>query len=55
MAIKSKEKGKRGGFRVVVHVQVVNNIIYLLTIYDKSEQKDISDKEIEYLLSFIDK
>ncbi|HYX09710.1 MAG TPA: type II toxin-antitoxin system RelE/ParE family toxin [Bacteroidales bacterium] len=55
VAIKSKGKGIRGGARVVVHVQVVNNIAYLLTIYDKSEQKDISDKEIEYLLSFIDK
>lgn len=47
VAIKSKGKGKRSGARVVAHVQIVNNIVYLLTIYDKSEQKDISDKEIE--------
>lgn len=55
VAIKSKGKGKRGGARVIAHVQVVNNIVYLLAIYDKSEQKDISDKEIEYLLSFVQK
>jgi mRNA-degrading endonuclease RelE of RelBE toxin-antitoxin system len=53
VAIKAKGKGKRSGARVIAHVQVVNNIVYLLTIYDKSEQKDISDKEIKYLLSFV--
>ncbi len=53
VAIKSKGKGKSGGARVIAHVQVVDNIVYLLTIYDKSEQKDITDKEIKYLLSFI--
>jgi len=53
IAIKSKGKGKRSGARVVAHLQIVNNTVYLLTIYDKSEQKDVSDKEIEYLLSFV--
>jgi len=53
IAIKSKGKGKRGGARVIAHVQVVDNIVYLLTIYDKSEQNDITEKEIEYLLSFV--
>jgi mRNA-degrading endonuclease RelE of RelBE toxin-antitoxin system len=53
VAIKSKGKGKRSGARVVAHLQIVNNTVYLLTIYDKSEQKDVSDKEIEYLLSFV--
>ena len=53
-AIKSKGKGKRGGSRVIAHVQVVENNVFLLAIYDKSEQEDITDKEIKYLLSFID-
>ncbi|MBP8766341.1 MAG: type II toxin-antitoxin system RelE/ParE family toxin [Ferruginibacter sp.] len=53
LAIKSKGKGKSGGARVITHVQVVENNIFLLAIYDKSEQEDISDKEIGYLLSFI--
>lgn len=53
VAIKSKGKGKSGGARVITHVQVVENNVFLLAIYDKSEQEDISDKEIGYLLSFI--
>ena len=54
VAIKSKGKGKSGGARVITHIQVAGNNVFLLAIYDKSEQEDISDKEIGYLLSFID-
>ncbi|TVQ07648.1 MAG: hypothetical protein EA361_17930 [Bacteroidetes bacterium] len=54
VAIKSKGKGKSGGVRVIVHVQVIENNVFLLAIYDKSEQEDITDKEIKYLLSFVD-
>lgn len=53
IGIKSKGKGKSGGARIIAHLQVVKSTIYLLTIYDKSEQEDITDKEIKYLLSFI--
>jgi len=53
VAIKSKGKGKSGGARVIAHVQIVENNVFLLAIYDKSEQEDISVTEIGYLLSFI--
>ncbi len=53
LAIKSKVKGKSGGARVITHFQVVENNVFLLAIYDKSEYEDISDKEIGYLLTFI--
>lgn len=53
IAIKSKGRGKSGGARVISHFQIQANNVYLLAIYDKSEQEDISDKEIGYLLSFI--
>ena len=52
MAIASKNKGKRGGARVItcnVLVNVENSKIYLLTIYDKGEQDSISKKEIKHL------
>ena len=52
MAIAAKNKAKRGGARVItVHllVNVLNTEIYLLYIYDKSEQTSISKKEIKYL------
>jgi len=53
VAIKSKGKGKSGGARVITHIQIVENNVFLLAIYDKSEQEEISVKEIAYLLSFI--
>lgn len=53
MAIASKGKGKSGGARIITHVHVSETTVYLLTIYDKSEQADISDNEVKYLLSLI--
>jgi hypothetical protein len=52
MAIASKNKGKRGGARVItcnVLIDVVNTEIYLLSIYDKGEQDNISKEEIAEL------
>lgn len=53
-ANKSKSTGKRGGGRVITYVQVIESMVYLLAIYDKSTHGDVTDKEIRYLLSFID-
>ncbi|MEO5650630.1 MAG: type II toxin-antitoxin system RelE/ParE family toxin [Ginsengibacter sp.] len=47
LAIQSKGKGKSGGARVITYVQVVNENIFLIAIYDKSESGNISDKELE--------
>lgn len=54
MAIKSKGKGKSGGARVVTHVIVVRKHVYLLTVFDKSEKENISDKELQELLKMIE-
>ena len=53
LAIKSKGKGKSGGARVITHVYVSKTTVYLLIIYDKSDQKNISDKELKELLNNI--
>ncbi|WP_299250182.1 type II toxin-antitoxin system RelE/ParE family toxin [uncultured Cytophaga sp.] len=53
LAIASKGKGKRGGARVITHIQVINNKIFLLTIYDKSELENLTDKEIESMIKLI--
>jgi len=53
MAIASKGQGKSGGARVIIHVFISGQIVYLLSVYDKSEQDDISDKEILNLLKLI--
>jgi hypothetical protein len=52
VAITSKNKGKRGGARIItcnMLVDVENTKIYLLAIYDKGAQNAISKKEIEHL------
>ena len=52
MAIASKNKGKRGGTRVItcnVLIDVINTDIYLLDIYDKGKKDTASKKEIEQL------
>jgi mRNA-degrading endonuclease RelE of RelBE toxin-antitoxin system len=53
LAIASKGKGKSGGARIITHLQIVKSKVYLLSIYDKSEQQDISEKELESLLKLI--
>ncbi len=53
LAIKSKGKGKSGGARIVTHVYVSDQQVYLLTLYDKSEKENISDKELQNLLEHI--
>ena len=46
LAITSKNKGKSGGARIITYVQVHDESIYLLSIYDKSEQSSITDQDI---------
>lgn len=53
LSIASKAKGKSGGARVITHIAVTETTVYLLSIYDKSEQSDISDKELKALLKQI--
>ncbi|MEX2594028.1 MAG: type II toxin-antitoxin system RelE/ParE family toxin [Anditalea sp.] len=50
LAIASKGKGKSGGARVITCVKVVDGLVYLLTIYSKSDKENISDKELQNLL-----
>jgi mRNA-degrading endonuclease RelE of RelBE toxin-antitoxin system len=47
LAIASKGKGKSGGARVIACVKIVAAVVYLVSIYDKSIQNDISDKELK--------
>lgn len=50
MAVRSKGKGRSGGTRVITCVKVVRRTVILLTIYDKSETGDISNKELAKLV-----
>lgn len=53
ISIASKGKGKSGGARVITYIQLIKSSVYLLAIYDKSEQENISDKELLALLKFL--
>ncbi len=53
LAITSKGKGKSGGSRLITHLKISKNIVYLLTIFDKSDQENIPDKELQELLKEI--
>ncbi len=53
LSIASKNKGKSGGARVITHFMVAEDAVYLLTIYDKSEKENITDKELKELLEYI--
>ncbi len=48
--IAAKGKGKSGGARAITCVKIIGEQIFLLTIYDKSDQDSISDKERDDLL-----
>jgi hypothetical protein len=53
LAIASKGKGKSGGARVIAHVIFQDDIVYLLSIYDKSDIENLTDKEILELAKLI--
>lgn len=55
IAIASKSKGKSGGARVITNFVVIENTVYLLSIYNKSEKENLSDKELEELLKSVPK
>lgn len=55
LAIKSKNKGKSGGARVIINTVLQEENVYLLSIYDKSDKANISQPEIRQLLQYIPK
>ena len=53
VAIKSKNKGKRGGARIITYavcVKTKDKVVILVEIYDKSEISTLSDSEYETVL-----
>ena len=57
LAVKSKGKGKSGGMRVITYVDVEVEleeeeltVVYLMSIYDKSNTSNIADKLLKQLI-----
>jgi mRNA-degrading endonuclease RelE of RelBE toxin-antitoxin system len=53
IAIDSKGRGKSGGARVITHLVFKDDTIYLLSIYDKSDLENLTNKEILELVKLI--
>ena len=53
LAINSKNKGKSGGARIITYFFNADNELYLLSIYDKSEQPIIADMHLKKLINNI--
>ena len=51
IAVKSKNKGKSGGARVITYLLTEHKEVYLLTIYDKSEFDIVDDKMLQNIIS----
>lgn len=54
IAITSKGKGKSGGARVITNFVITEETVFLISIYDKSEKENITDKELIELLKYVE-
>ena len=53
IAITSKGRGKSGGARMITYLKIISNKVFLMDIFDKSEQVNISAKELELLIELL--
>jgi mRNA-degrading endonuclease RelE of RelBE toxin-antitoxin system len=54
LGIASKGKGKSGGARIITHLVVRQQLVYLISVYDKSEIATLTDNDILGLVQQID-
>lgn len=53
LQIMSEGKGKSGGARVITYIKVVENTVYLSSLYDKGEKVTISNQELDQIFKEI--
>ncbi len=53
LRIASKNKGKSGGARIITNVFISGQTVFLLSIYDKAEQQNISPLELKEILKLL--
>ncbi len=53
LKISSKNTGKSGGARVITLVEIIEEQVTLVSIYDKSEKENISSKDLDGYLKRI--
>lgn len=45
----SEQKGKRGGVRVIYYLKLASGKIYMLYVYAKTEQEDLTKEQLRIL------
>ncbi len=55
LSIRSKGKGKSGGARVITYLVLVEETIYLLAVYDKSDMDSMADDDLKALIQELKK
>ncbi len=51
---RAKGRGKRGGFRVIYYLANEQDYIYLLSIYAKNEQTDLTKQQLKDLSKLVE-
>lgn len=51
IANSDKNSGKSGGYRLISYLKIINNEIYLLFIYDKSDFENIKENDIDVIVA----
>jgi mRNA-degrading endonuclease RelE of RelBE toxin-antitoxin system len=49
LAISNKGSGKSGGARIITCVKIIKYVVFLSSIYDKSEKATITNQELKLL------
>lgn len=50
LSIASKNKGRSGGARIISFVKIIEETVFLLSIFNKGEIDNLSDKQIQELI-----
>ena len=54
MSISSKNQGKSGGARVIVRIQIINDTLKFIYIYDKSDMQNVNDDYLKFIINNMD-
>ena len=51
VANSNKNKGKSSGYRLISYLEIIENELHLLYIYDKSKLVNVTEKEVDELVT----
>lgn len=51
MKITDKNAGERDGARVIIRIKIIDGIVYLMSVYDKSEKSSLDKGELDKIVA----